>query len=432
MHNIRYYQHVPIMRRILEHIEHSVYVVGNLPSEPASQFRRYSDIMNAMGDGSDISRSHLDFAGVNLFIDVEYGNRLLPGEIFHQPLVAFEKLEGLRKSIRDFLEKKHIPYLELMTGQGYNYVSRIRRESASYASLAELGQRLKVLPWSAAKQLIQKEKKHGNIPLLADSLVFGALGRISEFMYSQVERAYGDLPIEPADIHEHDEIAILDTTQYGYLITNRSNRIAFSLHQKSLKKPEMRYYGPPISTITPQGLSLEQRVDIRSDTSDNYAKAAQLAGEARTTIPEADVSFLVTSYLMSQTYEQHRHEADERLETTIGEEEIATLNALYPEMDPTGVFWGVPPQPDWRTINAAPISHHARRVIDFPNDLLLKPRDIKHLASELRDHGIARSEIVSLIAFKYSENHGWNADLTRNDAMLRADYWLRTLLPEDR
>jgi hypothetical protein len=431
MNNVRYYQQVPIMKRILDHVENSVYVLGNPPNEPASHFRKYSDIMNAMGEGSDLYRSQLDFSGVNFFMDVEYGNSTFPGEIFHNPIDAFGKIEGLRMAIREFLDRKGIPFLELMTGQGYNYVTKVRRDSASYSALIEVGRKLKVLPWSAAEKLLQKEEQHGNVPLLRDALAFGALGRVAEYMYDEVKSKYNELPLEPTDIHEHDEIAILDMTQYGYMIYNRAQRIAFSLHQKSSKRPDLGYGGPPISTITPSGLTLEQRIQVRSDERNNYEKAANLAREARTAIPEADISYLLASYLMSQKYEAHKNTALSMPEKQLREDEEKHVKSLYPEMKTEGTFWEVPSQPDWKKINSAHISYHARNIINFPNDLMLIPGNIKHLIDELTEHSIPRQDILSLMAFKYSEaKHGWNADLASNDPMLRADYWIRTMLDE--
>ncbi len=426
--NIRYYQQTPIMKRILDHTENSVYVLGTKPYEASTQFRRYADIMNAMGDGSDIYRSLIDFAGVNFFLDLEYGNKIYPGEIFHRQIESFEKMEGLRKSLKDYLDKNEVPYLELMTGQGYNYSSKIKRDSASYKALAEIGSKLKVLPWSAAKKLVEKEQKHGNIPLLQDSLVFGALGRITEQIYNEMKKKYKDLPLETSDVYENNEMAIFDTTQYGYLLYKRSNRIAFSLHQKSIKKPELNYNGPPISTITPGGLTIENRIAIRSDERDNYKKAAELANETKTNIPETDISALLTNYLLSETYKEHLNMINEMPTKKLDEQEALLVQKRYPEISPEEMFWEVPKQPDWNIINSARISSHARKTIDNPNDLLLKPWDIKHLIHELRSQDVPTQEIISLITFKYSEpQHNWGPDLNKNNPELRAEYWVRTL-----
>lgn len=427
MENIEYYKQTPIMRRILEYVDNAVYVLGANPNSP-SNVRRHSDVIQAMGEGSDLYRSLIDFSGINFYFDMEYGNRVFPGEIFHNSLIAFEKIESSRLFIKDFLSHHKIKHMELMTGQGYNFVSKIERNTGSYNSLVSIGKKLKVLPWSAAVKLMEKESKYGNIPLLEDALAFGALGKISSYLVDKAKKKISDLPVQTSDVFDSDEIIIFDTSQYGYLIHKRSHRSAFSLHQKSRMKPELGYHGPPIVTIPPKGLSLENRIHIRSDERDNYKLAVALAKDVETKIPSIDMSSLITEYLMSDMFQIHKTQSQELETYKLNENDLKTLSNLYPQFKAEEIFWTVPQTPDWNMINKLPISAHARKTIDKPNDLLLKPWDIRNLVYELKDKGVSTNQIISLIAFKYNEKqHGWGTDLTKNDVNQRAEYWVRSL-----
>lgn len=132
---------------------------------------------------------------------------------------------------------------------------------------------------------------------------------------------------------------------------------------------------------------------------------------------------------MSDHYKKHSSD-NEMLEPKIlNDEEQDIIGRLYPDIEVVGTFWNTPQNPDWNMINSAPISHHARRVIDHPNDLLLKPWDIRHLILELDSHDVPKEQIISLISYKYGEkHHNWNVDLNRNNPEQRAEYWVRTFL----
>lgn len=427
MESIEYYKQTPVMKRILEYTDQAVYLLGATPQHSSSQIRRYPDIMQAMGEGSDIYRSLIDFSGINFYVDMEYANNEFPGEIFHNPVIAFGKLESARNATKEFLENQGIKHVELMTGQGYNFVSRIKRTSSSYDALVKIGKELNVLPWSAVTKLIDKEKRYGNVPLVTDSLAFGALGRITEYMFHEIKKAPLDLKLQTSDLFDNKEIAILDTSQYGYLIHKRSHRIAFSLHQKSKMKPQLQYRGPAIVTITPKGLDLDSRISIRSDERENYKAAVNLAKDTDTKIPYVDISNLITSYLLSDIFKTHKKESKDLPKHKLSDDERGMLSYLYPSLSKENLFWECPKDPDWNLINSLPISHHARKTINEPNELMLKPWDIRHLVLELKHHDVTDNQIISLIAQKYSENHGWSSDLMKNDPAVRAEYWVRTL-----
>ncbi len=428
MESIMYYKQTPILKRILEYIDNSVYIKGLNPKIENASARRYSDIMHAVTEGSDIYRSLIDLSNINLYIDIEYGNKNYPGEIFHNPKQTFEKLEPLRLKVKEFLDKNGLNYVELMTGQGYNFITGIKRDSPSYKALVKIGKDLKVLPWSAAERLIVKERKYGNIPLLKDGFAFGALGKISDHIYSELKNKDIGLKLKTTDLFDDNEIAIFDTSQYGYLLYRRYHRVAFSLHQKSKMKPELKYFGPAIATIPTKGLSLNNRLDIRSDDSNNYAKVVELAKESNAHIPKTDVSLLITNYLFSQSFTKHKNQAQQFDQINLNDQQIKLLQDAYYGEDYNNIFWTLPKYPDWNKINKSIKSSVFRKIIDYPNDLMLNPNNLNIIINELQNIGLPETQMISLIAQKYSETqHNWNTDLTKNDPLLRAEYWVSTL-----
>ena len=411
-----YYNQTPIMRRILEYSDGAVMVVGTNPDHINDRYyRKYNDIIHAMGEGCDLYRSILDLDGVILALDLEYGNRDYHGEVFHHPLETFEKLESTRAAIRDLLDEHAIKHIELMTGQGYNFVMRIARGSPTYKSLLTIGHHLKVLSRTTLNQLEEKEREHGNMPLVDDNLVFAAFGRVTDYVVDQV-RGPSALPLHTSDIYDDAEIAILDTTLYGYLITRRMIRCAFSLHQKTLTDPIYGFDGPPIVAIPSQGVSLEERLKIRQDERGNYAKACAFARETSAEIPVSNLGSLLVNYTTSDVFSRHS----------------AFAKALTEAGD------GGPGQEDyvWHLSNwdvlESKLKHveldaEAYEIIGNPNPKLLEPWWLRHIIRSLRENDFNFCDVVSLITSKYLADFGWGPDLHKNDAALRAEYWARTL-----
>ncbi|MFP4118192.1 MAG: hypothetical protein ACLFTR_04695, partial [Candidatus Woesearchaeota archaeon] len=202
--NSQYYHQTPIMKRILEFLGDAVYVKGSDPNpDSGKRYRRYNDIIHAMGDGMDIHRSNIDFSSLVLVLDVEYGNKQYPGEIFHNPFKTFNKLEPLRENIRTKLDENKIKYLETMTGQGYNFTLSVDRDSPTYKSLLELGKATRVLPWTAAKSLLEKQDKYDNLPLLRDHMASTAFGRLNDYMFDMLrDKENQELDLKTSDLFD--------------------------------------------------------------------------------------------------------------------------------------------------------------------------------------------------------------------------------------
>jgi hypothetical protein len=406
METREYYHQTPIMKRILEYCENSVSVSGGDPSPSTDRHhRRYPDVISAMGRGCDLYRSILDFKGPLFVLDLEYANKEFPGEIFHNPIKTFEKLEPIRTSIRDILNEYKVDHFELMTGRGYNFVMQTERGSPSYDALTNIGNKLKVLPKSAEDKLLKKEEQYGNIPLINDNLAFATFGRITDYIFSKISNN-SQLAIKTTDLFDEKEIGIFDTTLFGYLINRRSTRCAFSLHQKHKMNTLFNYQGPPIVAIPIQGIPLKERVKIRQDERDNYNKAVALANEVSTRIPQANLSSLITDYLLSETFQEHIQFSKD-LE-----------NGKLQHFDPHDL------EKNGRTKN---LEQQSKSLLHNPNPSLLDPWHIRHLIRDLKENKFTFPEIFSILEAEYIGNYSWNNDLEKSDPALRAEYWTRTL-----
>ena len=433
-----YYYQTPIMRRILEFIDGAAYVIGHQPDPDVDKpINTFDDIIHAMGSGFDLHRSILDFKKPLVLLDVEYANSEFPGEAFHNPLNVFMKLEGVRKKLERILDDNGVKYIELMTGQGYHFVMGLDRSSSSYKSLVRLGKHLRVLPWSASAKLLDKERQFDqtrgfeHIPLVMDNYMFAGFGRITDYLLWEANKD-SQLPIKTTDVFSSEEIAIFDTTMYGYLINRRPTRSAFSLHQKSRMFPKFNYQGPPTVTIPVTDATIEERLKIRQDERENYKKAVNLANETSVEIPSSDLNQLIINYMMSPVYRDH-----EALSNELGEDKAKTdhhrwvldeVNRRIPGIQERDIFWGIPNKNEiLAKVYHSDVSQRVKEILDRPNPELLKPGQLNHLIWELRQKGYNAAQIVGTIAGKYQEDHRWSTDLTKNDPQLRAEYWLRTL-----
>lgn len=409
MENAAYYKQTPIMRRILEYTDGAVSISGTNPLKKDDKFfRRYDDILEAMGDGCDLYRSMLDFKGPLLALDLEYGNSAHPGEIFHKTLETFHKFEPTRLAARNILNEHGIEHVELMTGQGYNYVMRVPRTSPTYKSLLTIGSKLHVLNRSTLDALEQKERQFGNVPLVTDSIVFAAFGRVTDYLVEEI-KTRSELLLRTTDLFDSEEIAIFDTTLYGYLFNRRSIRTAFSLHQKTRMKEIYNYDGPAIVAIPVAGVPLEERLKIRQDEREHYRRAVQFADEVRCEIPAANLGSLLVTYMTSPVYDRH-----------------LDFSRQLQREDPNR--WNLPEWPELEAkMRGAGLDQETLDILAMPNPRLLQPWWLRHVIRSLREHGFSFAEVVGMITTKYNAQFNWHEDLVKSNSALRAEYWTRTL-----
>ena len=426
-----YYQQTPIMRRILEYLGDAVYVKGSdLDPNSDKKFRRYNDIIHAMADGFDVYRSNLDFRNLVQVIDIEYGNKQFPGEIFHNPLETFHKIDSTRENIKELFHRNKVENIEVMTGQGYNFAFQVPRDSPSYDALVKIGVKNRVIPWTAAQKLLEKQERYTNIPLLKDHIASTAFGRINDYIFDLIRENSGML-VRTSDVFDNNEISIFDTTQHGYLLNRRAFRLAFSLHQKTRTSDKYGYHGPPIVSLPTSETSLEDRVRIRQDERNNYKSAVEFAREIDVDIPCADLTSLITNYLISPTFDRHREHAEnlgyQEIDSPEKESLYERLNAEIPEIKPNDVFWDIPKTANWDLFKSKNLNSEVWRIFGNPNDAMLNPGALRYVISEMKEKEISDRDIITAIAQKYSENHNWTSDLWKNDEILRAEYWVRTL-----
>lgn len=416
-----YYYQTPIMQRILEFIDGSVHIKATDPRPGVEKaFRRYDDIIHAMGDETDLHRSNLDFKRSIFMIDVEYGNRDFPGEIFHNSLNTFRKIEPARLAIQKVLDDNKVNYIETMTGQGYNYTMGVPRDSQSYDDLLNIGSKMRVLPDSAAKMLLEKQSIYENVPLIKDHVVTAAFGRINDYIFDSIRDNSG-LLVRTSDLFDDSEILIFDSTQFAYLLHRRAFRTIFSLHQKTKMNSKYGYDGPAIVTLPVKNIPLEERIKIRQDERNYYESAVKLAANSTGIIPNTDMTSLITSYLLSDTAKRHKTYAN-----SLGFRES---DFKLDFMEENSMNWDTPWMPDWENLRNLNLSNRFWNLMGDPNDKLLNPLNIRFVLGELKRKGIEDKEIISLIAQKYGEDHAWrdSSEMKKNDPSLRAEYWVRTL-----
>ena len=426
---LEYYRQQPVRRRIADYIGNALTLTSGDPTDGIEKpYRSIDDIDIAAQHGSDLYRSILDRKHSLFAIDLEYANAEFPGEIFHHPKETFPKLEPLRTAVKNALDEFKIAYLEHMTAQGYHLITSITKKSISYQTLLNIGTKLNLLPSATALRLIKESPKQTN-SIIRDSIVFAALGLLADYIRHHIKQNTYP-PTEPTDIFDQNEIAIFDTTAYGYLITRRTTRCAFSLHSKPTRYPIYDYHGVPLVTLPTKGLTFDKLLEIRSDSTNDYQQAVKLAERSDTHIPSADLTILIDAYANSSLYRSHRKLADELASETFSDnQQTDTLKAIRehcPKLSQKTVFWESLPKPNWDNIRAAALSVDTWRILLQPNPLMLQPANLRLMIRELQNKKFTCPQIIALIVEKYEQNYGWPADLAKNDPTLRAAYWVRT------
>jgi len=359
--------------------------------------------------GLDIFRSNWDRTSTLGVLDIEYFNLDFPGEVYLNPERTFELLEPVRFSVRRQLERFKIPYIEIMTGQGYHFSTRVKRNSEADAKLISIG---KVGDSAAGKYAHPTGRRHRYVSL-QHGASFDGMGRVIEYLTNCIlrdARTQSTIPIVTTDVSigagsRGREAISIDLSMYGDPIYMRDIRCPFSTHQKHKvmrwKVGEEIANNIPVQICVPTaGLSLSELITMRR----NFTKSAEWASKCGSMkIPSADVPFLslIEEYSSSRLMELHR-------EFDSAEHDHWTVwHKTYDRFD----------------LNIIPpcVSYALKK----PNPNLLMPTNIQTLTRTLLFLGWSPKHIAGLIRSKFERDYGWEGGWTKYDATMRADFYVR-------
>lgn len=361
--------------------------------------------------GLDIFRSNWDRAGTLGIMDIEYFNLDFPGETYLNPKRSFEVLEPTRAAVRILLDRFQIPYLEIMTGQGYHFASRVARGSQADSQLIELG-RVGVPLAGKYAHSESGSRRHRCVSHL-HGRSFDGMGRLLEYVAQGVmrmARSQSSVPIVTTDVavgagkHGREAVSI-DLSMFADPIFMRDIRCPFSTHQKH--KVQLGKVGAqiaseiPIQICLPVGRnSLDDSLAMRR----HFRRSADWAAACGpTTIPDGSEGFLhlIDEYRRSRLAEFHR-----------------AFDAA--DHDPW-TAWS-------RTYDALDLTTLPPCVaysLENPNPNLLRPTNLQTLTRTLMGMGWHPRHIAGLVRSKYERDHGWGREWAKYDAATRADFYIR-------
>lgn len=357
--------------------------------------------------GLEINRSLWDGTSLIGDFDVEYVNFDRPVEAFVNPERVFSLLEPVTNEIERVFREWKIPTLRLLSGRGHHFVWRIQRGSTEFDRLVQIG-RGPEEHWQMQDQIPLPERQRVPGDLVR---AFSGLGLLMEFVAHRVKQGAAPQSAIPVEltavevgptVHGREMIS-LDISEYGDPLSTRTVRSAFSVYlkpwQQSWTIPSQILTDlPPFFVVPlPEGSWREGMRAMR-----NPRLAIALAENCSARIPDATTSLrrLVNDYDRSRIARFHRwfyselpYESDQWEET-------------YDRLD----------------LNLLPTC--ARKILEDPNDLLLRPGHIRRLVRVMLALGWHPRHIAGLIHSKYERPFGWT-QFEQYDRGLRADFYTR-------
>lgn len=366
------------------------------------------DLWKRVSTGPEIARSLWDRKSLVAHLDIEYVNFDFPAEAYVRPTRSFEVQRPVVRAIQEVLLDHGIAPLHLLSGRGHHFVWRVNHGSAAMTSLAGLG---RVTDTLAARYACPQLPVDQTIPQDTGA-AFAGLGLVLEFVAHQVMAAVDrscEIPMELTAVEAGPtghgrEVVSIDLSEYGDPLHTRSIRVPFSAYLKS-QQPQRAMGGecdeqsPALFMIPLHEIDERQGLLVMRDV----GEVAQLARLASVRIPE-------------------QSEGTETLAAGYRESPLARFHDYFYSAEHD------PPQAWPSTYDRTPLESLApcaQQILNYPNELLLKPAGIQHVVRVLLSHGWHPRHIAGLIRSKYERDHGWGEQWYNYDAATRADFYTR-------
>lgn len=378
---------------------------------PAQRFRiqPVHKLEDGLTEGLDLSRSLWDHKYLLAHLDIEYVNTDFPGEAYLNPSRTFEVQAPVVDSIYQILGSYGIHPLHLLSGRGHHFIWKIRRNCDLCQTLADLG-----ILQSSLQELYKRIRGPEN-EQIEDQLAnaFSGLGKIMEFLahliqkraarYSRLPILLTELAVGPLD--KGREMISIDLSEYGDPLAVRMTRLPFSIYSKP--KRQKQQIGHHVADQLPSLFVIPTfRESTEKDLKAVWGNAElirQLARETRTEIPlqERGMRELVRDYQNSDLVRYHEWFYSQDFQ---------------------------PPEAWSRTYDQTPLDSLppcVRRVLEYPNDLLLNLSGIQLLTRSMLSLGWHPRHIAGLIRSKYDRDYGWGRYWYFSDSATRADFYVR-------
>lgn len=362
-------------------------------ANPAQPERFALDALDGLVEaGAGLARSLYDTKSILVHLDIEYVNHDDPAAAFTDPWRAFRLQEPVVERVEQLLAEWGIRPLHLITGQGHHFVWRVLRDSEFSRLLAHLE---------------PGADRDGS------EQVFANLGLMMEYVGHRIleDRSKAELAVEitavqvPPASGGSRELVSVDLSEYGDPLESRCIRIPFTRYLKPWSSGVARRCGvedriAPCICIPLHEMDTMQALKARQDGRD----VAALARCCVVSIPDQEEGSarLLQEYLGSSLRDFHRrfyecdHDPAEVWEWTYGRTPLEELPACV------------------------------RRILNCPNDLLLKPSGMRQVTRVMLAHGWHPRHIAGLVRSKFEDpSHGWGDHWRGYSPGFRADFYVR-------
>ena len=363
------------------------------------------DLPLGLEGGLDICRSLWDREALIAHLDVEYVNFDFAAEPYLDPGRAFELQEPVARTIDLLFEQAGICPLHVLSGRGHHYAWSISARSSAFDSLVAIGN-------AAAFKDTTSYPPRGCAVSPVMACAFAGLGLVMEFFAHKVKKLASPLCEIPVDLTAVEvgpsargrEMISIDISEYGDPLHTRTVRVPFSGYlkpwqQKGMLGDHIVNSLDPLIFVPLSG----QKWQIDTHRMRSPAMASELADTTSAKIPEQTdgTRNLIDTYAVSSLRTFHEWFYSEDHETP------ENWRRTYDRLDGTSL----PPC--------------ARHVLACPNDLLLRPCNMRLLTHVLLARGWHPRHIAGLIRSKFERDYGWGEQWVGYDPSTRADFYTR-------
>jgi len=392
----------------LQNITCHYLTAGDTGSSHHRRPRPVSDLPALWEKELDISRSLWDRESFLIHLDIEYVNFDFPAEPYLKPERIFDLQRPVELTTEAVLSDYGIVSLHLLSGRGHHFVWRIRQNSRAFGRLMKLGH---VSP-TLEKLNAQPHAPNGECISAKLGAAFGGLGLVMEYLAHRIKEEAApicDLPVELTAVEvgpgrSGREMISIDISEYGDPLSTRVIRVPFSYYLKPWQQRgclgEEIVKKLPLMVLTPlpqmdssSGLrvmrDVSQVVDLSRDT------CVKIPDQTRAT------ENLLTCYQRSSLKTFH--------------------DSFYAEEPEPPDKW---PETYDRT-PLEPLPFCARHILEHPNDLLLRPANVRRIVRVMLALGWHPRHIAGLIRSKFERDYKWGDRWKEYDAATRADFYTR-------
>ena len=350
--------------------------------------------------GMDISRSLWDKSHLIFVLELDYLNVDQPAEPFLRPAEVFFKLEPAYRALLRVCRAFNLPVRAMVTGRGYQFAGQIPLDAPVVDRLAALAA---TPSWFAGVEA-RRSADHSSSMSERQASASAGLGLLIEYTAhrilaaasprSQIPVVFNGTVVGAGRVGR--ECVSIDFSHVGDPLDVRLMRLVFSTYQSHRFRPDI--FGPVAAGLPPLAAIPRTHSLMRLLTDGHGLEAAvRAAADADVRLPSIvdGVDDLLSIYERSELAAFHRD------------------------------FYRTRQEGQGTAPGSADLPPCVTRLLDQPNDLLLKPEHLQHLVRALRARSWRPAAIAAIVQSAYEADHGWGDRWSWMDPQTRAEFEVR-------